>query len=107
MDCPRCRVSPLIEKKKNRVTIDYCPDCRGIWLDRGELETLIAQANQDYEHDYTHHDEEHDYRNYEDRDRDLYRREKSYRDSDSKDYKKRKCKKKGGWLETLTDLLGD
>ena len=29
-------------KEKKGIEIDYCPECRGIWLDRGELEKLIA-----------------------------------------------------------------
>lgn len=27
------------------IEIDYCPDCRGVWLDRGELDKLIERAN--------------------------------------------------------------
>jgi Uncharacterized protein conserved in bacteria len=33
---------------RNQVEIDYCPSCRGIWLDRGELDKIIAQSEQSY-----------------------------------------------------------
>jgi hypothetical protein len=29
------------------IEIDYCPDCRGVWLDRGELDKLIERASSD------------------------------------------------------------
>jgi uncharacterized protein len=35
---------PLVEMNKNGVTIDVCPECKGVWLDRGELEKLIQVA---------------------------------------------------------------
>ncbi|MEZ4402115.1 MAG: zf-TFIIB domain-containing protein [Kofleriaceae bacterium] len=44
MDCPRCNDAPLIELDRDGVTIDRCERCRGIWLDRGELEKLTAKA---------------------------------------------------------------
>jgi len=47
MICPRCNKPTLEEKNRNGVTIDICLVCRGIWLDRGELERLIARAEQD------------------------------------------------------------
>ena len=36
--------TPLVEMVKNGVTIDVCPECKGVWLDRGELEKLINVA---------------------------------------------------------------
>jgi Zn-finger nucleic acid-binding protein len=44
MKCPRCETSALDERERDGVTIDVCQQCRGIWLDRGELERLIARA---------------------------------------------------------------
>ncbi|MDP5039008.1 MAG: zf-TFIIB domain-containing protein [Candidatus Gracilibacteria bacterium] len=41
MKCPVCKDITLLMSEKNGVEIDYCPECRGIWLDRGELEKLI------------------------------------------------------------------
>ena len=39
--CPRCGVA-LVAKQSGSVTIDQCPKCEGIWLDKGELEILAA-----------------------------------------------------------------
>jgi len=41
MTCPKCQ-SPMRKHKRNGVTIDQCPKCHGIFLDRGELEQLIG-----------------------------------------------------------------
>ncbi len=46
MICPRCNKPTLEEKDRDGITIDVCQVCRGIWLDRGELERLIARAEQ-------------------------------------------------------------
>ncbi|KJS18533.1 MAG: hypothetical protein VR69_00075 [Peptococcaceae bacterium BRH_c4b] len=54
MHCPRC-TEELQETTKSGVLVDACPRCRGIWLDRGELEKLMGKAReyqQDYEHYY-------------------------------------------------------
>lgn len=40
MDCPACRTR-LQPYEKRGVEIDVCPGCRGVWLDRGELEKLM------------------------------------------------------------------
>lgn len=42
MNCPRCNTQ-LLMSDKNGVEIDYCPDCRGLWLDKGELEKIIEK----------------------------------------------------------------
>lgn len=43
MLCPRCKVELRMSDRQN-VEIDYCPDCRGIWLDRGELDKIIDRS---------------------------------------------------------------
>ena len=40
MKCPVCKDVTLLMAEKNGVEIHYCPECRGIWLDRGELEKI-------------------------------------------------------------------
>ncbi|MCS6936312.1 MAG: zf-TFIIB domain-containing protein [Candidatus Bipolaricaulota bacterium] len=40
MRCPLCDVS-MREVERRGVRIDVCPECRGVWLDRGELEKLL------------------------------------------------------------------
>lgn len=72
MKCPNCNET-LVMTERQGVEIDYCPACRGVWLDRGELDKIIersadytASANpganpyKDYDDDYkkqapTHH----------------------------------------------------
>lgn len=44
MKCPVCKDVTLLMSEKNGVEIDYCPECRGIWLDRGELDKIIDRA---------------------------------------------------------------
>ncbi|MCU0949310.1 MAG: zf-TFIIB domain-containing protein, partial [Porphyrobacter sp.] len=39
MSCPVCRV-PLAMSDRAGIEIDYCPQCRGVWLDRGELDKI-------------------------------------------------------------------
>ena len=43
MKCPVCKDVTLLMSEKKGVEIDYCPECRGIWLDRGELEKLMEK----------------------------------------------------------------
>ncbi|MEI6455695.1 MAG: zf-TFIIB domain-containing protein [bacterium] len=45
MLCPICKVDLLMTEKQG-VEIDYCPKCRGIWLDRGELDKIIERSYQ-------------------------------------------------------------
>ena len=42
MKCPVCMTTDLLMTERRSIEIDYCPDCRGVWLDRGELDKLIA-----------------------------------------------------------------
>ncbi|HIS38850.1 MAG TPA: zf-TFIIB domain-containing protein [Candidatus Onthousia faecavium] len=45
MKCPVCKDVTLLMSEKKGVEIDYCPECRGIWLDRGELEKIIEKED--------------------------------------------------------------
>ncbi len=45
MDCPHCDAEPLVALEYERVEVDYCAKCRGVWLDAGELELLYGDAN--------------------------------------------------------------
>ena len=49
MKCPVCRESKLIMSERQSIEIDYCPDCRGVWLDHGELDKIIERSNRDTE----------------------------------------------------------
>jgi Zn-finger nucleic acid-binding protein len=46
MPCPSCNV-PLVMSERQGVEIDYCPQCRGVWLDRGELDKIIERSGRD------------------------------------------------------------
>ena len=46
MLCPVCETVNLAMTDRQGIEIDYCPQCRGIWLDRGELDRLIERAEQ-------------------------------------------------------------
>lgn len=43
MKCPNCNVDLQMTERQN-VEIDYCPQCRGVWLDRGELDKIIEKS---------------------------------------------------------------
>lgn len=43
MKCPNCDETLLMTMRQN-VEIDYCPKCRGIWLDKGELDKLLEYS---------------------------------------------------------------
>jgi uncharacterized protein len=43
MRCPNDETT-LVMSERNGIEIDYCPECRGVWLDRGELDKIIERA---------------------------------------------------------------
>ncbi len=49
MKCPRCASEGLEERERSGIIVDICVTCRGLWLDRGELEKLIARATIDFD----------------------------------------------------------
>ena len=75
MNCPVCNISLNLSERQG-VEIDYCPQCRGVWLDRGELDKIIEKSSvsevqrgkveqpyprQPQESHYGHHGDDHDY----------------------------------------------
>jgi Zn-finger nucleic acid-binding protein len=108
MKCPVCDV-PLSISSREGVEIDFCPQCRGVWLDRGELDKVIERASaamatagpaRDFERDYDDRRPPRDYdRDYERRDYDDRRR---YDDDDYRRYGKKR--KKRGFLEDLFEF---
>ncbi len=44
MKCPICPSSDLLMTERSGIEIDYCPQCRGVWLDRGELDKIIERS---------------------------------------------------------------
>jgi|CXWJ01.1.fsa_nt_gi Zn-finger nucleic acid-binding protein len=47
MKCPNCNAE-LKMSDRSGVEIDYCPDCRGVWLDKGELDKIIERSSEHY-----------------------------------------------------------
>src|SRR5512133_1684004 len=45
MNCPTCKVELKMADRQG-IEIDYCPKCRGVWLDRGELDKIIERSIQ-------------------------------------------------------------
>lgn len=75
--------------ERNGVTVDQCGDCRGIFLDRGELERLIDAENSHYEREYSGRE-----RGYEER------------PPREREQKPKKSKKKS-FLENLMEGMGE
>ncbi len=48
MKCPNCNVN-LTMTERSGIEIDYCPECRGVWLDRGELDKIIERSSKSIE----------------------------------------------------------
>lgn len=106
MNCPSCGTVLAIADRQG-IEIDYCPSCRGVWLDRGELDKILerslqavpeapreqrpvqSQAPPPPQYDY-------------DRDRDRDRDHDKYRDDDY--YKHGKRKRKEHWLSDIFDF---
>lgn len=47
MNCPVCKDAALVMSERQGIEIDYCPKCRGVWLDRGELDKIIERSAQE------------------------------------------------------------
>lgn len=80
MKCPICPDSDLAMTSREGIEIDYCPDCRGVWLDRGELDKIIDRSADAPSKDDSRRGPEYERRgpDYERHDRDThYRRPKS------------------------------
>jgi Zn-finger nucleic acid-binding protein len=69
--CPNCATEMMLSNK-NGVEIDHCPRCRGVWLDRGELEKITSMQNR---YDDDHYRKYHYGKDYDDDD-DYYHRRK-------------------------------
>lgn len=86
MLCPIDR-SPLTMSERQGIEIDYCPTCRGVWLDRGELDKIIERSNAgaapppaqpDPRQSRDHYRDHDDRRHYDDRGRGYPKRRKSF-----------------------------
>lgn len=66
MNCPVCSETSLVISERQGVEIDYCPKCRGVWLDRGELDKIMERSNEvfDNERPQNYDDRRHDDKKY-------------------------------------------
>ena len=98
MNCPIDGTELRITDRQG-IEIDYCPQCRGVWLDRGELDKIIERSAAAFDRD----DDDDDRRRSDDyrRDDDYRRRDDDYRPQQGTYKKKRK---RGGFLEDLFDF---
>ena len=86
MKCPNCDET-LVMTERQGVEIDYCPKCRGVWLDKGELDKIIEKSQQDLRTQNTGS------RGY-----------NQYDDDDDDDGRNPNRKKRGGFLGNLFDF---
>ena len=68
MKCPLCELEMRITDRDG-VEIDYCPQCRGVWLDRGELEKIVAREATSADRGYDSYDDDDEHRGRRGRDR--------------------------------------
>ncbi len=59
MKCPACKDVTLSMSSRNEIEIDFCPTCRGVWLDRGELDKIIEKSAKDQSENSPRASEEH------------------------------------------------
>ncbi|MCD9026521.1 zf-TFIIB domain-containing protein [Cohnella silvisoli] len=96
MNCPVCNNVRMREFEKMGVMIDICPDCKGVWLDRGELDKLMSGIREVNQESNEHRKSDH----YNDDDRN------HHDDHDDHDRNNHKKKKKTTVLDVFGDLFG-
>ena len=69
ISCPNCS-TPMQEIRRYDADIDYCPSCKGVWLDRGEIDKIAMAQNRIDEEHYSRYHRDRDYDDYDD---DYYR----------------------------------
>lgn len=97
MLCPLCNVALKMSARQG-IEIDYCPKCRGVWLDRGELDKILERSvsetspsKRSSQSQYHRHDKDDD--------------DDDYDDDDDRDHDKRRHKRyrRKSWLHELFD----
>ncbi len=109
MRCPTCDDVTLVISSREGIEIDHCPECRGVWLDRGELDKIIERAAPSVvgagpaAAPEPPRRPEPQYVDDRSRDRDRYERDRYERDRYDDD-KYRKKKKRKSFLEEIFDF---
>ena len=88
MKCPNCNET-LSMTERQGVEIDYCPNCRGVWLDRGELDKIIEKSSAPGAQNQVSNQNTY---------------QKDHRDHHSDDYKYQRKHKKDSFLGDLFDF---
>ena len=83
MQCP-VDGTQLVMSDRQGVEIDYCPQCRGVWLDRGELDKIIERSTNTSPEQSP--------------------KQMDHRDDDRSDGKRKKKNKFGGFLDEIFDF---
>lgn len=103
MKCPVCDNTSMREVEKSGIVVDICPDCKGVWLDRGELDKLMSGVQVIREE---FNQPEHKPTTYETRDQNS----REYRNNDNRDYSDKNYSsnyKKKNKKEKVLDMFGD
>lgn len=95
MNCPKCADTLLVMSERQKVEIDYCPVCRGVWLDRGELDKLIERST-------TQHEPAQNFQNAQSTNP-AYNRSPDFVDSDQHRGYRQPAKRKKSWLNEIFD----
>jgi len=90
MKCP-IDDTELAMSERHGIEIDYCPKCRGVWLDRGELDKIIEQSASDQSPSRS-------------REQAQYRDDPKYRDDDDRKYGSQPPHKRRSLLSDLFDF---
>lgn len=107
LNCPNCDAAMSLAMK-NGIEIDFCPNCKGVWLDRGELEKLLERANvveEGYRQEIAKSKRDYASPPPPQPRREEYRPEYRHDDDDDYRYHDGKKRKKGGLLGELFDLF--
>ncbi|MFV0423542.1 zf-TFIIB domain-containing protein [Oleidesulfovibrio sp.] len=91
MKCPRCDV-PLHITDRQNIEIDFCPECRGVWLDRGELDKILEKALKEEQRHYAAHPTQSSYDN-----------QKQHHNASTHDSYSDSRKKRKPWIMELFD----
>ena len=92
MKCPQCNKFNLVPSVRSNIEIEYCPKCRGVWLDRGELEKIISYSNSEKDSPRVYNRQQ----------KQNFERNDYYKNNNKRDRKKKKESK----FSFLEDLLG-
>ena len=107
MKCPVCKDVDLVMSERQGVEIDYCPSCRGVWLDRGELDKIIEKSSTYQSNNQQSNNHSNNHSNYfKNDDRNSYNKQNNHQQYNSYDNRQQAPykKKKEGFLSEIFDF---